>query len=194
MKREFLENLGLETEIVEKIMAENGADIEREKSRTTQAKADLADVQEKLTEREKDLETLRASSGDADAIRKQLEELQTRYTAETDDYKKQLADRDYSDAVNRTISENNVKFTSKGAGAAFVAKLKEQRLAMKDGLLDGFGDFLKVQKEADPDAFQSDKPIPKFVTPTGTGAPPPAMNKGAMFAKMFNQQYSNRKE
>lgn len=169
MKREFLEGLGLENEAIEKIMAENGADIEREKAKTAQAKADFTDAQAKLAEREKDLESLKASVGDADASRKQLEELQAKYTADTEAYKTQLADRDYADAVNRAIAENNVKFTSKGAGAAFVAKLKENRLELKDGLLDGFDDFLKAQKESDPDAFQSDKPLPKFVTPTGTG-------------------------
>lgn len=34
MKRDFLESLGLEKDAVDKIMAENGADLEKEKSRT----------------------------------------------------------------------------------------------------------------------------------------------------------------
>ena len=38
MKREFWEGLGLEKETVDKIMAENGSDLEREKARTTAAK------------------------------------------------------------------------------------------------------------------------------------------------------------
>ena len=32
MKREFLKGLGLEDSVIDKIMAENGADIEREKA------------------------------------------------------------------------------------------------------------------------------------------------------------------
>ena len=49
MKRDFLEALGLEKETVDKIMAENGADLEREKAKTTAARADLADAQGKLS-------------------------------------------------------------------------------------------------------------------------------------------------
>ena len=50
MKRDFLEALGLEKETVDKIMAENGADLEREKAKTTAARADLADAQGKLSD------------------------------------------------------------------------------------------------------------------------------------------------
>ena len=49
MKRDFLEALGLEKETVDKIMAENGTDLEREKAKTTAARADLADAQGKLS-------------------------------------------------------------------------------------------------------------------------------------------------
>ena len=40
MKREFLEGLGLEKEVIDKVMAENGKDIEAEKTKTKNAEAD----------------------------------------------------------------------------------------------------------------------------------------------------------
>ena len=76
MKRDFLEGLGLDKETVDKIMAENGAALEREKAKTAQAKTDLAAAQAQLGQRDKDLEALRGTAGDAEAVRKQLEELQ----------------------------------------------------------------------------------------------------------------------
>lgn len=187
MKREFLENLGLEKEVIDKIMTENGADMEREKARTNQAKADLADVQSKLAERDKDLEELRKTAGDADASKKQLEELQAKYNAETEQYKSQIADRDYSDATEYEIVNNNVKFTSKSAKEAFVAGLKANRLPMKDKGLEGFADYLKAQKESDPEAFQSDKPSPRFVTPSGGGSPQSFGSTAEQAAKLIGK-------
>ena len=40
MKREYLKELGLEDEIIDKVLAENGKDIEREKGKAEAAKAD----------------------------------------------------------------------------------------------------------------------------------------------------------
>lgn len=184
MKRDFLEALGLEKETVDKIMAENGADLEREKAKTTQAKADLADAQAKLADRDKDLEALKKTSGDAAAVQKQLEELQTKYTAETGQYRAQLADRDYADAITRAIAGKALKFSSKSAERAFVAALKEKKLELKDGELTGLDGFIKEQREADPDAFAPDKAPPRIVGPMGggNGAPPQPVSRAAQLA------------
>ena len=68
MKRDFLEALGLEKETVDKIMAENGADLEREKAKTTAARADLADAQGKLSAAQTELEGLKKAGGGIAAI------------------------------------------------------------------------------------------------------------------------------
>lgn len=172
MKRDFLEGLGLEKETVDKIMAENGSDLEREKAKTTAAKADLADVQGKLSAVQTELEGMKKSNGDIAAVQKQLEDLQAKYDADIADRDAKLADRDYSDAITRAISGKGLKFSSKSAERAFIASLKEQKLELKDGELSGMDDFIKSQKEADPDAFAPDKPVPRIVAPTGTGGTP----------------------
>lgn len=169
MKREFLEGLGLEKEAVDKIMAENGADLEREKAKTTAAKADLADVQEKLGATQAELDGLKKAGGDVAVIQQQLTELQDKYNTETEQYKAQLAERDYSDAINRAIAGKALKFSSKSAEKAFVAALKEKKLELKDGELSGLDDFIKAQREADPEAFAPDKPAPTFARPAGGG-------------------------
>ncbi len=68
MKRDFLEALGLEKETVDKIMAENGTDLEREKAKTTAARADLADAQGKLSAAQTELEGLNKAGGVIAAI------------------------------------------------------------------------------------------------------------------------------
>lgn len=172
MTRDFLKNLGIDDAAIEKILDENMGDIGKEKSRTTAAKADLADAQGKLTAAQSELETLKKSNGDIAAVQQQLSELQDKYDKDTGDLQAKLADRDYSDAITRAITGKGLKFSSKSAERAFIASLKEQKLELKDGELSGVDDFIKSQKEADPDAFVPDKPVPRIVAPTGTGGTP----------------------
>lgn len=169
MKRDFLEALGLEKETVDKIMAENGADLEREKAKTTAARADLADAQGKLSAAQTELEGLKKAGGDVAAVQQQLTDLQTKYNKDTGDLRAQLADRDYTEAVGRAIAGKGLKFSSKSAERAFKAALKEQKLELKDGELTGLDDFIKAQREADPEAFAPDKAPPRFATGSGSG-------------------------
>ena len=172
MKRDFLEALGLDKETVDKVLDENSKDIGREKQKLDQVKADLATAQEQLAQRDKDIEELKKSAGDVDGIKQQLADLQAKYTTETEQYQKQIADRDYADAVNRAIADKGVKFSSKAAEKAFIADLTANRLTVKEGALDGFEAYLKAQKDSDPTAIQRDKPAQKFVKPVGPGGPP----------------------
>lgn len=169
MTREFLKNLSLEDAAIDKILNENMADIGKEKAKTTAAKADLADAQGKLTAAQSELETLKKAGGDVAAAQKQLADLQKKYDDDTAALNAQLADRDYSDAIARAVSGKGLKFSSKSAERAFTAALKEKKLELKDGELAGLDDFIKAQKEADPEAFAPDKPAPRIVAGMGGG-------------------------
>lgn len=184
MKREFLEAMGLEKENVDKIMAENGADLEKEKAKTAAAKADLEKAQTALSDREKDLEELKKTAGDAETTKKQLEELQDKYTKETEAHKAEIAERDYDAAVASHVAD--LKFSSKGAKAAFVADLKAKKLEIKDGKLDGFEKYLEDAKKADPEAFAPDKPAPHFGRPTGGNGPANQPSRAAQIAAQMN--------
>ena len=190
MKTEELLEIGLTEEQANKVLAINGKDIERYKKAAETVKADLTTAQEQLAQRDKDIVELKKSAGDVDGIKQQLADLQSKYTTETEQYQKQIADRDYADAVHRAIADKGVKFSSKAAEKAFIADLTTNRLSVKDGTLDGFESYLKTQQESDPAAFQGDKPVPAFVKPVGPGGPPSNESKGAMYAKQFNQMYT----
>lgn len=190
MKKEELLSIGLTEEQAEQVFALHGKDIEKHKKAVEDAKSELSALQGQLEQRDKDMEELKKSAADAEGIKKQLEDLQSKYSAETEQYKAQLADRDYADAVARAIADKGVKFSSKAAEKAFLADLKANRLEMKDGGLVGFEDYHKAQLEADPAAFQTDKPAPAFVRPVGPGGPPATESKGAMFARQFSAQYA----
>lgn len=139
---------------------------------------------EKLPGIQKELDALKASNGDIAAIQQQLSDLQAKYDADTAALSAQLADRDYSDAITRAITGKALKFSSKSAERAFVAALKEQKLELKDGELTGLDDFIKEQKESDPEAFSPDKAPPRFVTGGngGHGEPPKQISRAAQLA------------
>jgi len=185
MTREFLKNLGLEDAAIDKILDENMRDIGKEKTNTTTAQTELSTVKETLKTAQGELDTLRKSNGDIATVQKQLSDLQAKYDADIADRDAKLADRDYSDAITRAISGKALKFSSKSAEKAFIAAIREQKLELKDGELTGLDDFIKSQKEADPDAFVPDKPTPRFITGGGGGGhgePPKQISRAAQLA------------
>lgn len=185
MTRKFLEGLGLEKDVVDAILDANSADIGVEVKKTEAAKNDLKAAQDEV-------ERLKTTSGDAVEIQKKLDELQAKYDTDTQALQGQLAERDYTDAIGKAIAGANegkgLKFSSKAARTAFEAAIREKKLELKDGTLTGFDDFVKAQKEADPDAFASDKPAARFASPIGVGNKPP---EGKSRAAQIAEQYHN---
>ncbi len=160
MTREFLKKLGLEdAAAIDQILDENMDDIGKERAKTTAARAALTDAQGQLTTAQTELEGLKKAGGDIAAVRQQLTELQAKYDTDTRALQGQLADRDYGDAISRAIAGRGLKFSSKSAERAFTAALREQKLTLKDGELTGLDDFIKAQKEADPEAFAPEKRV-----------------------------------
>lgn len=200
MTRKFLEDLGLEKEVVDKILDENSADIGKEIAKTTSAKTDLATARGELDQVRGELDALKQSGTDAAAVQQQLTELQAKYDTDTQALQKQLTDRDYADAISNAISGANegkgLHFSSKSARTAFEAAVREKGLELKDGALTGFDEFVKAQKEADPDAFQADKPPARFTGRVGMGGEPPKTQSRAaeIAARYHNNLYGTPKE
>ena len=76
MKRKFLEDLGLEKDIVDQIMQENGNDINKAKSDYEDVKAQLETANNTIKERDKQLKTLKDSAGDNEELKAQITNLQ----------------------------------------------------------------------------------------------------------------------
>lgn len=204
MTREFLKNLGVEDATIDKILDENMQDIGKEKRKTDTAEAKLdtantalAEANGKLETAKADLETLKKAGGDIASVQKQLSDLQAKYDTDTGDLKNQLADRDYADAIARGISAKNLKFSSKSAREAFEARLRAQKLELKDGELTGLDDFIKAQREADPEAFAPDNPAPRIIAGGGGGhgdPPKPISRAAQLAAEHHNSLYGTVKK
>ena len=185
--RKFLKAMGITDEQVESIIDAHTETVDGLKSDATKYKADaeqLAIVQKQLDEANAKLDT--AGGGE---IQAKLDALQAKYTTDTEALTAKLTERDYSDAITRTVTGAGIKFSSKAAEKAYIAELKERKLEVKDGALSGFNEFHNAQMEADPAAFMGDKPAP-FVKPIGKGEPPAAEGKAAVFAKNYGAQFA----
>lgn len=76
MKRKFLEDSGLEKEVIDKILDENSADIGRAKGELETVKNQLEAAQQAIAERDTQLEALQNSVGDNQELQEQISQLQ----------------------------------------------------------------------------------------------------------------------
>lgn len=72
-------------------------------------------------------------------------------------------------AVRRAVGNLGLKFSSKAAERDFFAQLDQKNLQWIDGELVGLDGFLRERKDAEPDAFVSARPVPRFAAPSGPG-------------------------
>ena len=82
MKRKFLEDLGLEKDVVDKIMNENGKDIEAAKTELTTVTAERDQLKKDVDDRDKQIDTLKKSAGDNEDLKKKIEDLQAENKAQ----------------------------------------------------------------------------------------------------------------
>lgn len=118
---------------------------------------------------------------DIDGIKQSAANWETKYNADTQALRDQLAQTQYSHAAEQTVA--GLKFTSESAKKAFVADLISKKLPLEDGKLLGFEDFKKGYQEADPGAFAPETPTPTF-TLGGTKAKSQTGVTKEAFAKM----------
>ncbi|WP_085832865.1 phage scaffolding protein [Clostridium merdae] len=179
MKREDIIALGIEDkDVLDKILALNGADIEKQKTSIITLTTERDDYKERLEAANQQIEQFKGLN--VEQIQQAADDWKQKYETAESDYQKKLAERDYNDAALAALSD--VNFTSKAAKSSFLSMLKEKQLKLDGGKLIGFDDILTQAKTDDPSAFASGKPAPKFTEPI-TGAPLPEITKEA-FTKM----------
>ena len=152
MKRKFLEDLGIEKEAVEKIMAENGADIERAKGDTEALKTQLNETQEKL----KGFEGV-----DVAELKGKITDLTNEIATNKADYEKRIADRDFNDLVKGIASEYKARDIKAVMPFLDVEALKSSKNQDKD-IRAAFDGIVKEQSYL----FESNKKVPYVVSST----------------------------
>jgi len=157
MKREFLEGLKLEADVIDKIMAENGKDVNREKAKF----ADYDELKAQLEAANKTLDGFK----DYEAVKADVE----KYKAESERIKKEADDKiaalERSSKVKDFLSGKKfVNDLTREALASELAKQLESDAA-KGKSLDELFEALTKDKE---NIFADDKkPTPPVVAPMG---------------------------
>lgn len=180
MTRDFLQEMGWEKDVIDKVMAEHGKGVEA-------AKKQLADAQQErdaltlerdalrkqLNENEKEIQSYKEM--DIDGVKAAASSWEEKHKTDTEALNQQIAALKYEHAVAGAVQD--VKFSSESARKAFVSDLTAKGLPLEDGKLMGLADFVKGYKESDPGAFVDENAAPKpvFAGPapgikTGVGA------------------------
>lgn len=196
--KEILKDLNPSNDVIDKIMAINGADINAIKGVMND---NVKELQTQLASRDKDIEDLKKANESNTELSKKFEELQSKYDTETAAFKSQLESRDYKEAIRNAISDNKIKFTSKSAERYFYSEAENKKMKLENGKLTGFDEFYKAQKEADSTAFvteetssqsgsnSTDKGGTRFLDGTGNTNGTTA-SLGAQMAARFNSQFA----
>lgn len=178
MTNEFLRGLNLDEEIIQKIQAENGKDINAAKTKMqTQIDAlnsNVSDLQGQLSERDASIATIQEQLKDAQGSKTKFNELQetlntmrTQYENDKTSWQAKLDKQQYEFLAKETL--NGVKFSSNAAKENFYRKLIEKNLPVENEKLLGFEDYLTAIKAEDPGAFvveePNNNPPPTFSNP-----------------------------
>lgn len=149
MKTEDLQAQGLTEEQIKFVFAENGKDIAAEKKRADKAEQDRDTWKGRAETAEK---TLKGFEGkDFEAIEKERNEWKEKAEEAEKDYKKQIYERDFGDALNTAME--SYKFSSEYAKAAVMEEIKGAGLKLLDGKIIGLNDMMESIKGKDASAF-----------------------------------------
>lgn len=113
MTRKQLEDLGLSKEQVDSIMKINGDDIENAKSASSaeikNLQTEVDGLKTQVSDRDKQLETLKASAGDNEALTKQIADLQAENTKAKETHESEMTQLKVDFAVEKALTGANAK-------------------------------------------------------------------------------------
>ena len=144
MKREFLTELGLEKDAIDKIMAENGKDINAEKEKTTAAESARDTLQTTLDEANETIKGFKAKDPDVTKAQDLAAEWENKYKAA----EKARA----AEAKNNALMQELAK-TGTVDAELVKACLNMDEIIIKDGKIIGLDDQITGLKENKPYLF-----------------------------------------
>lgn len=174
MKRAELEALGLSKEQIDAIMKTNGEDIEHAKAASKteldSLKAENTTLTAQVKERDTQINTLKTSAGDNEAMKQQIEKLQADNRASQEAHEKQLHQLKIDAAVEKALG---------GAGAKNMKAVKalldlEDTKLNDDGTIKGLSEQLEKLKAGEDSKFMFAEPDPNNQPPQFTGFQPGA--------------------
>lgn len=159
MEREFLKGLGLEKDAIDKIMAENGKDIELEKGKVKDIQSQLVTANNTIKERDKQLETLKNSPDNPETLKQQIQQLQDDNKAKDEAHQKEIKELKINSALEKALT--NAKAKNAKAVQALL-DLGDDVELNEDGTIKGLDEKIKALKKSDAYMFNDDKQTVKI--------------------------------
>lgn len=143
MTRKELEDLGLSKEQVDAVIKINGADIENAKSVSAaeikNLETEVSGLKTQVSDRDKQLETLKATAGDNEALKTQIADLQAENTKTKEAHESEMTQLKVDFAVEKALT---------GANAKNIKAVKAL-LDLSDAKLDKEGNVKGLQEQID---------------------------------------------
>lgn len=156
MTRKFLEDKGLSKELIDEILDENSKDIGKVKGELETVKANLETAQkdneglkEQISKANTELESLKKSTGDADALKTQIENLQNQIKADGEKHDEEIKQIKIDSAINNALVAANAKNAK--AVKPFLDLTKVE--LNEDGTVKGIDEQIKALSKADDTKF-----------------------------------------
>lgn len=166
MKREFLKELGLSDEQIDKIMAEHGRTVNSMKDELEKAKEleqQIQSLQEQLQQRDQQLEELKTKATGNEELQKQIQQLQEQNKQIQQEYEQKMQKQAFDFALERALASAKARNPK-----AVKALLDTEAIKLDGDKLLGLEEQLKRLKESDPYMFEEEQeqetPKPTFST------------------------------
>lgn len=144
MKKEQLIELGIDEEVAKQVMAIHGTGITKLKNELSTSKETIADLENQISDRDKDLNKLRKDNSSNEELQSQLNDLKQQYKDAEKAHQEKLTNIQKESALNSLIGEYKAKNSK-----AIAALLDREKIVFKDGELSGVKEQLDALKESD---------------------------------------------
>lgn len=156
MKRQFLEDLGLEKDIIDKVMGENGKDINNAK---TKAEEDVETIKTQLKDAQDSLKGFEGVK--PDELQKKIKDLNEQLENKDKQYQKDIATRDFNKKLDDAISALGARDTRTVKALLDISALSESKNQDTD-----IKSALETCQKDNDYLFGKSEPINNPVTPT----------------------------
>ncbi len=183
MERGFLKGLGLEKEVIDQIMTENGKDIELEKGKAKDIQSQLDTANNTIKERDKQLETLKNSPDNPETLQQQIAQLQADNQAAKEAHEKEVKTLKVNSALEKALTSAKAK-NAKAVQA--LLELGDDVELDDEGNIKGLDEKIKALKKSDAYLFESEKKKTSI-----DGTKPGEGNQGGNGKKLSEKSYED---
>lgn len=174
MKREDLKSLGLDDEVVDKVMALHGKSVSELNTKVATAEQQATQYQEQLQDNQTELDSLKEAAKGNDELTKQLADLQAKFDESEKNGNAKLSEAQKDFAIKLALKDANALDEN-----IILGLLDRDTIKVTDNGLQGFTEQLETLKTDKSFLFAQETPAepskPIIVTggnPTGTQTPP----------------------